>query len=73
MTRRYLNVPLNPLRAFAVASQHKTFTAAAQQIGVIKSLSAVQIGILEDYLDIQLFERGARSVKLTGTRDVPFH
>jgi LysR family glycine cleavage system transcriptional activator len=65
MTRRYLNVPLNPLRAFAVASQHKTFTAAAQQMGVTQVAISRQIGILEDYLDIQLFERGARSVKLT--------
>ena len=65
MSKRYLNVPLNPLRAFAIASRHKTFTAAAQHMGVTQVAVSRQIGILEDYLDVQLFERGARSVKLT--------
>lgn len=65
MNERFLNVPLNPLRAFAIASRHKTFTAAAQHMGVTQVAISRQIGILEDYLDVQLFERGARSVKLT--------
>ncbi|MEC9433977.1 MAG: LysR substrate-binding domain-containing protein [Pseudomonadota bacterium] len=59
------NLPLNPLRAFAVASRHKTFTSAAQQMGVSQVAVSRQIAILENYLGVKLFERGARSVKLT--------
>lgn len=65
MEDEFLNVPLNPLRAFAIASRHKTFTAAAQHMGVTQVAISRQIGILENYLGVQLFERGARSVKLT--------
>ena len=65
MDEEYFNVPLNPLRAFAIASRHKTFTAAAEYMGISQVAISRQIGILEGYLGIQLFERGARSVKLT--------
>jgi len=65
MEEKYQNVPLNPLRAFAIASRHKTFTAAAKHMGVTQVAISRQISILEDYLGVQLFERGARSAKLT--------
>lgn len=65
MQETFLNVPLNPLRAFAIASRHKTFTAAAEHMGVTQVAISRQISILEKYLGVQLFERGARSVKLT--------
>ena len=65
MQERRLNLPLNPLRAFAVASRHKTFTAAARELGVSQVAISRQITILEDYLNVSLFERGARSAKLT--------
>lgn len=65
MDRRYRDLPLNPLRAFAVASQHKTFTAAARHMGVSQVAISRQISTLEDYLGVKLFVRGARSVKLT--------
>ncbi|WP_185961180.1 LysR substrate-binding domain-containing protein [Telmatospirillum sp. J64-1] len=65
MQERRLNLPLNPLRAFAVASRHKTFTAAAKELGVSQVAISRQITILENYLDVSLFERGTRSAKLT--------
>lgn len=65
MQRRRINMPLNPLRSFAVASRHKTFTAAAQELGVSQVAISRQIAILEDFLDVSLFERGVRSAKLT--------
>ncbi|MDF1855039.1 LysR substrate-binding domain-containing protein [Pseudooceanicola sp.] len=65
MDQRYKNLPLNPLRAFAVASRQRTFTAAAQEMGVSQVAISRQISILERYLGMQLFERGARSVRLT--------
>lgn len=65
MQQRRLNLPLNPLRAFAVASRHKTFTAAAREMGVSQVAISRQISILENYLNVSLFERGIRSAKLT--------
>lgn len=60
-----LKLPLNPLRAFALASRHKTFTAAAREMGVTQVAISRQIAILEDYLNVRLFERGTRSARLT--------
>lgn len=65
MSNDYKSIPLNPLRAFAVASRHKTFTAAARQMGITQVAISRQIAILENYLGVQLFDRGPRQVKLT--------
>lgn len=65
MQSRRLNLPLNPLRAFAVACRHKTFTAAARELGVSQVAVSRQISILENYLNVSLFERSTRSAKLT--------
>lgn len=65
MQSRRRSLPLNPLRSFAVASRHKTFTAAAKELGVSQVAISRQIAILEDFLDVSLFERGVRSAKLT--------
>lgn len=65
METRRLSLPLNPLRAFAVASRHKTFTAAAQELGVSQVAISRQITILENHLNVSLFERSTRSAKLT--------
>lgn len=65
MQRRRISLPLNPLRSFAVASRHKTFTAAARELGVSQVAISRQISILEDFLNVSLFERGVRSAKLT--------
>lgn len=65
MDINFTNLPLNPLRTFAVASRHKSFTDAARQMGITQVAVSRQIAILEGYLGVQLFERGARSVKLT--------
>ncbi len=58
-------VPLNPMRSFAVASRHLNFTSAARELGVSQVAVSRQIAILEDYLGVQLFERGNRSTRLT--------
>ncbi|RDE09564.1 LysR substrate-binding domain-containing protein [Pelagibacterium lacus] len=65
MNRSYRNLPLNPLRAFAIASRHRTFTAAASQLGVSQVAVSRQISTLESYLGVKLFERGSRSARLT--------
>ena len=61
----YRNLPLNPLRTFAVASRHKSFADAAREMGVSQVAVGKQISILEDYLGVQLFHRGVRSVEIT--------
>lgn len=61
----FRNLPLNPLRAFAIASRYKTFTATAKHMGVSQVAISRQIAILENYLGVKLFERDTRSVKLT--------
>lgn len=65
MAGKHLNVPLNALRAFSVAARHRNFTAAAQELGVTQVAVSRQIATLESYLDVSLFKRGPRSVRLT--------
>lgn len=65
MDEKYKSLPLNPLRAFSIASRHRTFTSAANHMGVSQVAISRQISILENYLGVKLFDRGTRSVKLT--------
>lgn len=65
MNEMLRRLPLNPLRAFAVASRHRTFTAAAAELGVTQVAISRQVALLENYLGVQLFDRDGRSAKLT--------
>jgi LysR family transcriptional regulator, glycine cleavage system transcriptional activator len=65
MSSDTISLPLNPMRAFAVASRHRSFTAAAKELGVTQVAVSRQIALLEDYLGVQLFERDSRSARLT--------
>jgi LysR family glycine cleavage system transcriptional activator len=58
-------LPLNPMRAFAVASRHRSFTAAARELGVTQVAVSRQIATLEGFLGVQLFERANRTARLT--------
>jgi len=57
--------PLNWLRAFEAAARHASFKMAAQELNVTPAAISQQIKLLEDYFDIKLFERRARSLALT--------
>jgi len=57
--------PLNALRSFEAAARHRSFVAAATELGVTASAISVQIKRLEARLGRPLFERGHRSVELT--------
>ena len=59
------HLPLNALRAFAVAVRFDTFTAAANHMGVSQVAISRQISLLEQRIGVKLFERGPRSVTLT--------
>ena len=57
--------PLNPIRAFETAARHMSFTAAAEELGITQIAVSRQVRVLEDYLEVPLFERSHRSIRLT--------
>ncbi|MGI1669859.1 MAG: transcriptional regulator GcvA [Neptuniibacter sp.] len=58
-------IPLKALQAFEVAGRHQSIKKAADELCVTTGAISQQIKILEDYLDLQLFVRMNKSVKLT--------
>jgi len=57
--------PLNPLRSFEAAARHQSYTLAAQELSVTQVAVSRQVRVLEEYLEIPLFERSSRSLALT--------
>jgi LysR family glycine cleavage system transcriptional activator len=57
--------PLNPLRVFEAVARLGSFTKAADELYVSQSAVSRQVSILEDYLDVKLFNREQRGVSLT--------
>jgi LysR family glycine cleavage system transcriptional activator len=65
--------PLNSLRAFEAAARHMSFQKAAQELSVTPSALSYQIRQLESFLQVPLFLRLNRAVRLTedGQRIAP--
>jgi len=65
--------PLNALRAFEVAARKLNFTAAAKELFVTPGAVSLHVKQLEEYLDVQLFVREAKGLRLTaeGERYLP--
>lgn len=57
--------PLNPIRAFETAARHLSFTVAAEELGITQIAVSRQVRVLEEYLEVSLFERSHRSIRLT--------
>jgi LysR family glycine cleavage system transcriptional activator len=57
--------PLNPLRVFDVAARSSSFTQAAGRLHVSQAAVSRQIGTLEGFFDVKLFDRNDRSLTLT--------
>ncbi|MGI9406066.1 MAG: LysR substrate-binding domain-containing protein [Hyphomicrobiaceae bacterium] len=57
---------LDPLIAFEAAARHSSFALAAKELNVTASAVSQQIRALETQLGVALFDRGHRSVHLTG-------
>lgn len=57
--------PLNALKAFDAAARHLSFTAAAADLHVTHGAVSRQIATLEDELQVSLFVRTARGLRLT--------
>lgn len=60
------NVTLRQLRYFEALARHGHFGRAAESLAISQPALSVQIRDLETSLGAALFERGARSVRLTG-------
>ncbi|KJZ10322.1 LysR family transcriptional regulator [Marinomonas sp. S3726] len=57
--------PLNWLRAFETAARYNNFTLASKELNLTSAAVSHQVRSLEQHLGFQLFERLARSLKLT--------
>jgi LysR family transcriptional regulator, glycine cleavage system transcriptional activator len=57
--------PLNPLRVFEAVARLGSFTKGADELHVSQSAVSRQISLLEDYLQVKLFNREQRGISLT--------
>ncbi len=57
--------PLKSLQAFESAARQLSFTLAAQELNVTPGAISQQIRLLEEFLEIRLFERLNRTIELT--------
>ncbi|OGB78666.1 MAG: LysR family transcriptional regulator [Burkholderiales bacterium RIFOXYC12_FULL_60_6] len=57
--------PLNALRAFEAAARHLSFKNAALELSVTPTAVSHQIKLLEDFLELPLFDRLTRALALT--------
>ena len=65
MTMQRRPPPIQYLAAFEASARLNSFKSAAKALKVTASAISQQIKSLEEYLEISLFERGARGVTLT--------
>ena len=56
--------PLESLRFFEAAARHQSFVGAAEELGVTPAAVAYRVGMLEKHLEVPLFERRHRSVRV---------
>jgi LysR family glycine cleavage system transcriptional activator len=57
--------PLNALKAFDAAARHLGFTPAAAELHVTHGAVSRQVAALEEHLQVPLFVRGTRGLRLT--------
>nr|MBA4770377.1 LysR family transcriptional regulator [Sphingobium sp.] len=61
---RRLLPPMAALNSFVAAAKHGSFSRAGEQVGLTQSAVSRQIAILEDWLQVPLFDRMGRRVSL---------
>ncbi len=64
--------PLGALRVFEAAARRMSFKHAAEELNVSATAVSHQIRQLEEILDVKLFERGTRQVRLTAAGKLLF-
>jgi LysR family glycine cleavage system transcriptional activator len=57
--------PLNAIRAFEAAARRRSFTAAAEELGVTVTAVSHQVRLLEQTLGQRLFQRSGRAIALS--------
>jgi DNA-binding transcriptional LysR family regulator len=57
--------PLNALKAFDAAARHLGLTPAAAELHVTHGAVSRQVAALEEHLQVALFVRGTRGLRLT--------
>ena len=57
--------PLESLRFFRLAGRYESFAEAARELGVTPAAVAHRIKVLEKYLGLRLFQRGAHGITLS--------
>jgi LysR family transcriptional regulator, glycine cleavage system transcriptional activator len=57
--------PLNALRSYETAARHRSFTKAAEELGVTPAAVSHQVRLLEDHIGVALFQRVNRQLMLT--------
>ena len=65
MPSAYDRLPLGSLRVFEAVAAHLSFSEAADALNVTPAAVSQQIKTLEDELDIPLFDRIGKRVRLT--------
>lgn len=70
---RKLLPPMTALRAFEAAARLGSFTLAADELFVTQGAVSRQIRLLEDLLNVRLFERAQQRVKLTAAGEYYAH
>jgi LysR family hydrogen peroxide-inducible transcriptional activator len=65
MTKNDLSISLKQLRYFIVASQHSSLRQSALELGISQPSLSAQLRLLEESLDVVLFERSRGGVTLT--------
>ena len=61
---------LRHLRYFVVITEEKSFVSAAKRLGTVQSSLSQQMKDLEDYVGVDLYERGRRIITLTPAGEV---
>jgi DNA-binding transcriptional LysR family regulator len=62
-----MNVTLQQLRAFVAVARFESFTRAAQLLHITQPALTVRVRQLEEALELKLFDRTTRQVRLTAT------
>lgn len=65
MTRQFGDVMLGSIELFCLAAELESFTAAAHQAGLTPAAVSRAIGRLEERLNVRLFVRSTRKIRLT--------
>lgn len=65
MTRQFGDVMLGSIELFCLAAELESFTAAANQAGLTPAAVSRAIGRLEERLNVRLFVRSTRKIRLT--------